>query len=120
MSFGCGAIQRGEAVKPISGMTLPEALTQMRNTVLLRSEMELCDRIHELTRWIPVSERMPTQEDGLIRCIDGEYAESEFTAKFEKGVLKRWTIGDFDNMGWYKVESYDFTHWQRITPPETR
>jgi hypothetical protein len=77
----------------------------------------LCE-LHDLTRWIPVSERMPTEDDGIIRCIDGEYAESEFTAKFEKGVLKRWTIGDFDNMGWYRVETYEFTHWQRITPPE--
>jgi hypothetical protein len=89
-------------MKPIDQMTLPEALAQMRNTVLLKSEMELCDRIHELTRWIPVSERMPTEKDADTRgkvmwYFWGEHYESRY---------------------WNLHSDYGATHWKRITPPE--
>jgi hypothetical protein len=72
-------------MKPIDQMTLAECLNELRARP--RYNRLLADRIHDLTRWIPVSERMPTGADGLVRC-------------------------------WYKENSWEFTHWQRITPPE--
>jgi hypothetical protein len=71
-------------------------------------------------RWIPVEERMPTEEDGAVRCTDKCDPSNEFVAKIIKSVLKRWTIGGFDNMGWYEVNSWEFNYWQRITPPEDK
>jgi hypothetical protein len=108
-------------MKPINEWTLTECVDALRIRTGELTDEEIASiayRIHELTRWIPVEERLPTEEDGVIRCIDGQYAESEFTAKFDKGFLKRWTIGGFDNMGWYKVDSWEYTHWRRIDTPE--
>ena len=69
----------------------------------------IADRIHDLTRWIPVSERMPTHEDF------GEWGR----------VLIRYNDGDIDSMPFVGnvsqfTTSSEFwiTHWQRITPPE--
>jgi hypothetical protein len=58
--------------------------------------------IHEETRWISVSERMPTEEDADIRgkvmwYFWGEHYESRF---------------------WNLRSDYGATHWKRITPPE--
>jgi hypothetical protein len=60
--------------------------------------------LHDLTRWIPVSERMPTDDDAdqfgeVLGTNDGAYA-----------VVLRYY--DF-------IAREDITHWQRITPPET-
>ena len=98
-------------MKPIDQMNLAEALAQMRNTVLLKSERELCDRIHDLTRWIPVSERMPTGEDGdvhgdvLISEVENEYPYRRYQ------IITRWS---FDANQYHET----VTHWKRITPPE--
>jgi hypothetical protein len=96
-------------MKPSDQMSLAEALAQMRNTVLLKSEMELCDRIHDLTRWIPVSERMPTEGDyseaGQIHLWDAEFGICRVYHKdIAHDFLKRIPL--------------EFTHWQRITSPE--
>jgi hypothetical protein len=56
------------------------------------------DKLHDLTRWIPVSERMPTEEDGkYIHVFDG------FGLPFTI-MRKSW-------------DNYEPTHWQRITRP---
>ena len=55
--------------------------------------------IHDLTRWIPVSERMPTEEDGFVSWY------------IDKG-----KGGGTMNKKWNNVPRF-VTHWQRITPP---
>ena len=57
--------------------------------------------IHEETRWIPVSERMPTEEDGrTVLVINANYG----------CCTTRWDEVD--------KHVQPITHWQRITPPE--
>ena len=69
--------------------------------------------IHNLTRWIPVSEQMPSEEDGdrhgqiLIFEVENESPNRGYQQ------LVKWdAIGKPDYF-------YAVTHWQRITPPET-
>jgi len=111
-------------MKPIDQMTLTECLRAGRNlsdtvkSIVLESENRhatyedylqvsclLADRIHELTRWIPVSERMPTEEDG------DRY-----------GLVLKWDsiTGSVQVDSWNHFGTHNvcFTHWQRITPPE--
>jgi len=69
----------------------------------------LADRIHDLTRWIPVSERMPTEGDyseaGQIHLWDAEFGICRVYHKdIAHDFLKRIPL--------------EFTHWQRITSPE--
>jgi len=86
-------------MKPIDQMNLAECLNELH--VISRYNRPIIDRIHDLTRWIPVSERMPTHNDADIRgkvmwYFWGEHYESRFWSFRDKGA----------------------THWQRITPPE--
>ena len=62
--------------------------------------------IHEETRWIPVSERMPTEEDADRHGYVLWWSEDEVALP----VAHYW---DFTG-----VPKYHFTHWQRITIPE--
>jgi hypothetical protein len=61
--------------------------------------------IHEEHRWIPVSERMPTKDDGN-----------------EQGFVLRWSQGEPVSSPWHVVVRLagqeGFKHWQRITPPK--
>ena len=68
--------------------------------------------LHELTRWIPVSERLPTRED----------ADAEGYVWVSAIQI---TMGDRANDSWLWSEvsldggiAYKPTHWKRITPPE--
>ena len=101
-------------MKEIKDMNLAECINRLRElpdgTIEDQFDMrdlpwifdvaeELANRIHELTRWIPVSERMPTEADGKhIHIFDG--LGLPFT-------IMRKSLG-----------SYVPTHWKRITPPE--
>jgi hypothetical protein len=63
--------------------------------------------LHDLTQWIPVSERMPTEEDGYIFS--------------DRGCVVAWDneIGIHDTVFWFRVINEErYTHWRRITPPE--
>jgi hypothetical protein len=105
-------------MKPISEMNLAECLEALRDSSEFYTNPNyaypsyvktLADRIHDLTRWMPVSERMPTHEDG------GEW----------RRVLIRYNDGDIDSIFVGNVSQFTtgsefwITHWQRITPPET-
>jgi hypothetical protein len=100
-------------MKPIDQMTLPECLEVLQSAegdafVGMRLNISaLADRIHELTRWIPVSERMPTEEDG------DRY-----------GLVLKWDsiTGSVQVDSWNHFGTHNvcFTHWQRITPPEDK
>jgi len=110
-------------MKEISEYTLKECLEEVEMLYGGNSYFDpekLADRIHELTRWIPVSERMPTDED-LGGC---SYIITYCNGYIDKvtvrdGVVKVWDYGD---ESWTDFDINDeettFTHWQRITPPE--
>jgi hypothetical protein len=89
-----------------------EELTDRIDTLLFEQAQRhdawvdaLENRINSLEaqhRWIPVSERMPTEEDG-----DGN------------GYVEFWNTR-FKMSNYYKYDFSPFgvTHWKRITPPE--
>ena len=70
-------------MKPISEMNLAECLEALHlyalNAETPYTEMhQLADRIHDLTRWIPVSERFPYEADAkgaeaIVWSNDGKY-----------------------------------------------
>jgi hypothetical protein len=71
---------------------------------------EISDRLcelHDLTRWIPVSERMPTEEDGY---------KSKYVTQRTVLVMEKWGDISVVTIGLAK----HFTHWKRITPPEDK
>ena len=92
-------------MKDTKDMSLKECLEEVEllNGVYDYDDpVKLAKRIDELTRWIPVSERMPTEED---RDVLAWYA----------------TKYPFANLvNWYEfpLNNKDVTHWKRITPPE--
>jgi hypothetical protein len=72
------------------------------------AQLEDCaDRLrelHDLTRWIPVSERMPTEDDsykGRVLWKDNDGFVTTLNYKL-------------------KHEHYYFPYWKRITPPEDK
>jgi hypothetical protein len=70
----------------------------------------LADRIEELTRWIPVAERMPTEADAdrhgcvLIREVENESPNRVYRAEV------RWS--DVQKPNYF----YTVTDWKRIDP----
>jgi hypothetical protein len=88
-------------MKEISEYTLKECLEEvemLHGGYGYRDPEKLADRIHELTRWIPLSESMPTANDGNVLLMhDGGYVE-------------------YSPFGFADIHTH--THWQRITPPE--
>ena len=92
-------------MKPIEQMNLAELAeimapySDLKERIINRLRV-----IHEETRWIPVSERMPTEEDADTRgkvmwYFWGEHYESRY---------------------WNLRSDYGATHWKRITPPEAQ
>jgi hypothetical protein len=67
---------------------------------------QIANRIYQLTRWIPVEERLPTFED----------------ADKQDGCVDVWS--SFEGVGFRKKLEYQLvkhtrcTHWQRINRPE--
>jgi hypothetical protein len=88
-------------MKPIDQMTLTE-IADFFDDEGMSLWADRLRAIHELTRWIPVSERMPTEED-----VD------------EDGEVLAWSPDPHITYTASCIPlSYHFTHWQRITPPE--
>jgi hypothetical protein len=102
-------------MKPINEMSINECLwvicnpmeasTQYTSTEILK---QLANRIHELTRWIPVSERLPTEADAdqhgyvLVRDADNESSGETYHS------MVQW-----DNVGKFP-HFYTITDWKRI------
>ena len=68
----------------------------------LTPHMNRLRELHSLTRWIPLSERLPTEEDAdergkVLFLFWGEHYESRY-----------WNLG----------RDYGMTHWKRIDKPE--
>jgi hypothetical protein len=101
---------------PISEWTLKECINALKRMDADLLEygyaIYIADRIHDLTRWIPVSERMPTEEDldehGNVLASEVERESPNRRYQF---MVKGDTIGSTDYF-------YTITHWRRITPPE--
>jgi hypothetical protein len=95
-------------MKPISEMNLAEladALDALRPTHSLNGLVQHRLReLHELTRWISVSERMPTQEDMDVLAW--------YATKYPFATLVNWYE--------FPLNNKDVTRWQRITPPEDK
>jgi hypothetical protein len=105
---------------PISEWTLKECINALKRMDADLLEygyaIYIADRIHELTRWIPVSERMPTKDDAL----NGQVLVKE----------ENWTTDHAYSIAYYKNIEPDVperqpsewyvTYWQRITPPEDK
>jgi hypothetical protein len=92
----------GQAMKAIKDMNLAELANLIEHDTYV--EWQVIDRLrelHELTRWIPVSERMPTEEDGKW-----------VQARVGKHLPCVTPVEDFTRF------NDAFTHWQRITSPE--
>ena len=105
-------------MKEISEYTLKECLEEiemLHGGYGFRDPEKLAYRIHDLTRWIPVSERMPT-ENGYYRIWD----ISEEQAFFKDGewIGERFIFSDSPYLKSKFREKLTPTHWQRITPPE--
>jgi hypothetical protein len=98
-------------MKAIKDMNLAECLEEVEMLYSSQSYGDperLADRIHDLTRWIPVSERMPTAQD----CTKIKYGQ-------HLNVLAMDVFGDVRVTNYQLVtESYGYKAWQRITPPE--
>jgi hypothetical protein len=115
-------------MKDIKDMNLAEAITALRDVdVITRGYQcnydaieELADRIHDLTRWIPVSESEPNRGD--IVLVKGTVT-GDVCKPFEGQMgLVEWGSKDYSlcvDGCYYSVWYSDITHWQRITPPET-
>jgi hypothetical protein len=91
-------------MRPIKQMNITECLDALRAfgySEEIDTPLNLADRIESLTRWIPVSERVPTQED---RDVLAWYA-----TKYPFATLVNWYE--------FPLNNKDVTHWQRIIPP---
>jgi hypothetical protein len=117
-------------MKPIKDMNLAECIDALRDSSEFYTNPNyaypsyvktLADRIHDLTRWIPVSERMPTKEDFGNEFFRVWVNGTDEKACFDRGKLLVWHVEAYD-AGWCEYDKQDwktsFTHWQRITPPE--
>jgi hypothetical protein len=102
-------------------MTLPEladALQKYEFDMLNEQVASRLRAIHEQHRWIPVSERMPTEEDlSPNKAFSIWHHGGVGIACIEFGKIHVWYNEIWNE---YDVEDWRtaFTHWQRITPPE--
>jgi hypothetical protein len=100
---------------PTSQWTLKECINALKRMDADLLEygyaIAVADRIHDLTRWIPVSERMPTAKDGdkwcEIMCFYSDGGVESIMVAHALLIIKENTPNAI-------------THWQRITPPEDK
>jgi hypothetical protein len=100
-------------MKAIDEMSLAECLGEVKllNGVYGYNDPSLlADRIHDITRWIPVEERLPTEADAdqhgyvLVRDADNESSGETYHS------MVQW-----DNVGKFE-HFYTITNWKRIDP----
>jgi hypothetical protein len=105
-------------MKDIKNMNLAELADQIERKLDVPMgedlvQYDIADRlyaIHELTRWVPVSERMPTGEDAL-NLSDGLCV----------------LVKSAEIPSWHRIVPYSranslngYSHWRRITPLEDK
>lgn len=118
-------------MKPINEMNASELSTQILSVAfaihdnrhaqipdLAWTLEKISDRLQVLTRWIPVSERLPTEEDANQNGLVCTYNEGRTGLCFlgEHGRPKVWHNGIHD----YVCFDGQFTHWRRIDKPEAQ
>ena len=91
---------------PIEERNLIEIADELESLIPWRVRERL-RAIHDLTRWIPVSERMPDATDA-----DKQGQVLKWDALSETPLADFW-----DN---YHTIGIAITHWKRITPPEDK
>jgi hypothetical protein len=97
-------------MKPINEYTLQDCLNSILKADMILHRHELANRIRELTRWIPVEERLPTEADAdqhgyvLVRDADNESSGETYHS------MVQW-----DNVGKFE-HFYTITNWKRIDP----
>jgi hypothetical protein len=100
-------------MKDIKDMNLEEVRQKIYEHALAINNDELyslLDRLDELTRWIPVSERMPDGDYFVLVTVEGD----------------GWPMVAFYDGKWYPSDIWDeidtsrIVSWQRITPPEDK
>jgi len=112
-------------MKDIKDMNLAELADRVESDEdIYHDEYVFVERLrelHNLTRWIPVSERMPTEKEFGNEVFRVWVLGGETDACFVSGKIMVWVDSPFEA----DYEEYDpkryrtaFTHWQRITPPE--
>jgi hypothetical protein len=101
-------------MKDIDKMNLAELANKLcdlreGDTVGLLRIADRMDKLHELTRWIPGSERLPTesdaQENGYVEFWNTKYAMSYY---YKYDSLRE------------LYDELELTHWRKITPPEDK
>jgi hypothetical protein len=112
-------------MKEISEYTLKECLEEvemLHGGYGFRDPEKLAYRIHDLTRWIPVSERMPDKEELVLvwaKGYDGQYhAIEDWWCEISEAPLGFSSATIVVGEGWHENEFENVTHWKRITPPE--
>ena len=86
-------------MKPINEMSLAELAEFFDDDERIAIRLR---ELHDLTRWIPVEERLPTKGDAdergnVLWLFWGKHYESRY---------------------WYLRRDYGMTHWRRIDKPE--
>ena len=108
-------------MKPVKDMSLRELVEEVNFYSQRFPHLALvADRLyelHDLTRWIPVSERMPT-DNGYYRIWDISEAQALF--KDGEWIGERCIQSDSPYLQTKFREKLTPTHWQRITPPEDK
>ena len=104
-------------MKDIKDMNLRELANKLcdlheGDTVGLLRIADRMDKLHDLTRWIPVSERMPTKEDGDSMGL--VFVWHDTSSPLLKG------HGYVAHYHWVPASDEGITHWKRITPPEDK
>jgi hypothetical protein len=72
-------------------------------------------RLREAERWVPVTERLPTESYGCLVMVD----EDDYFGEV-RSVLLPYVVG-YDGEGWNDIDGqtipFEVTHWKRIVLP---
>lgn len=99
-------------MKPINEMSIQECLDTLRHSdTPLADAYEVADRIHDLTRWIPVEERLPAKEDG---DENGRVLVCSIDLRYDTRYYESWV---FDMVSVEGGTQWLPTHWRRIDKP---
>lgn len=108
-------------MKPISEMSLQECLEVLQDDesffknppyVYHAYDKAIARRISDLTRWIPVGERLPTKKDA---DEDGNVLVCSFDLDSRKLYYESWVFTDVTVQG---GTQYKPRYWKRIDKPE--